>query len=165
MRLTLLLLVIVATGADAPQRPAEKELADLEGEWTAVSFEANGDSVSTANAGWKIIVKGKMILVRFGAVSFDGKLVLDPASQPKQLDIIETKWGQSPVKMEVSGIYKLEQGRLTVCYRFGSQTHPSEFRTTIGTNTMIQVFKQASTKSGRDSNPKQDEPRAAKMAN
>jgi uncharacterized protein (TIGR03067 family) len=142
MRLALLLLVILAIGADAPQHQADKELADLQGEWTAVSFEANGDSVSTANAGWKIIVKGKTILVRFGAVSFDGKLVLDSAGQPKQLDIIETKWGQAPAKMDISGIYKLEQGRLTVCYRFGSQTPPSEFRTAIGTNTMIQVFKQ-----------------------
>ena len=142
MRLTLLLLVIVATGADAPQHQADRELASLQGEWTAVSFEANGDSVSTANAGWKITVKGKMILVRFGAVSFDGKLVLDSAGQSKKLEIIETKSVQAPVKMEVSGIYKLEQGRLTVCYYFGSQTHPSEFRTAIGTNTMIQVFKQ-----------------------
>ena len=99
--------------------------------------------MSTANAGWKIIVKGKTILVRFGAASFDGKLLLDSADQPKKLDIIETKSGQAPVKMEVSGIYRLEQGRLTVCYRFGSQTHPSEFRTGIGTNTMIQVFKRA----------------------
>jgi hypothetical protein len=49
---------------------------------------------------------------------------------------------QTQADKELSGIYKLEKATLTVCYRFGTQVPPSEFRTAIGANTMIQVFKQ-----------------------
>jgi uncharacterized protein (TIGR03067 family) len=139
---TILLLAILALGADAPQAQADKELDRLQGEWGAISFEANGDSASTANAGWKVIVKGRKVSVRFGAVSFDGNLVLGSTGQRRRLDVVEIKWGETPVRMELSGIYKLEQATLTVCYRFGTQAPPSEFRTAMGADTMIQVFKQ-----------------------
>jgi hypothetical protein len=94
---TILLFAIWAIGADAPQAQADKELDRLQGEWGAISFEANGDSASTANAGWKVIVKGRKVSVRFGAVSFDGNLVLSSAGQQRRLDVVETKWGETPV--------------------------------------------------------------------
>jgi hypothetical protein len=80
--------------------------------------------------------------VRFGFVSFDGTLVLGSSGQQRRLEIIETKCGETPAKMEVSGIYKLAQGQLTVCFRFGTQSPPSEFRTSCGANTMLVVLKQ-----------------------
>jgi uncharacterized protein (TIGR03067 family) len=139
---TILLLGIWAIGADAPQVQADKELDSLQGEWHAVTFEANGESVSTAKAGWKVIVNGRKVSVRFGAVSFEGNLVLGTAGKERRLDVVETRWGETPVQMQLTGIYKLEQGKLTVCDRFGSQAPPAEFRTTSGSPTMIQVFKQ-----------------------
>jgi uncharacterized protein (TIGR03067 family) len=143
MRIGLLILAIMATGADATKGLPDKELDHLQGEWAGVSFEANGNSVSTTNAGWRVVVKGKTVDVQFGIVPFDGTLVLGSAGGQKTLDIVETKSGGNPVRMEISGIYKLEQDKLTVCYRFGSNKPPSEFRTAATMDTMMQVFKRA----------------------
>jgi uncharacterized protein (TIGR03067 family) len=137
---TVLLIAIWAIGADAPRGQPDKDLDRLQGEWSGVTLEANGASVSTANAGWKIIIKGTKISVRFGAVAFEGKLVLGSAGQ-QRLDVIEIKWGENRVQMRVSGIYKLEEAKLTVCYRLKAEAPPTEFRTTAGADTMIQVFR------------------------
>jgi uncharacterized protein (TIGR03067 family) len=141
MRITLVLLTVLAIGADAkPQRPPDKELNELQGEWTGVSFEANGKLVSTAKAGWNVTVKGEQVAVHFGVVPFDGRLVVGSVGDQKTLDIVETKSGKNPVRMEITGIYKLERDRLTICYRFGTKRPPSEFRTNGPSDTMIQVF-------------------------
>ena len=140
MRIALILLTVLAIGADTPQLPSDKELDKLQGEWLGVSFEANGNSVSTANAGWKVTVKGNKVAVHFGVVPFDGRLVVGSVGNQKTLDIVETKSGQNQVRMEITGIYKLEQDRLTVCYRFGTKRPPSEFRTNGPSDTMMQVF-------------------------
>ena len=138
----ILLFAACTVSAGAYPGKVDEELDNLQGEWSAVSFEANADSVSTVNAGWKVIVKGKRISVRFGAVSFEGNLVLGSAGKQRSLEIVETKWGETPAKTEVSGIYKLERGRLTVCCHFGTQAPPSEFRTLGGAGTMLLVLKQ-----------------------
>ena len=137
----MLLLALWAIGADAPRDQADKDLESLQGEWRAVTFEANGDSVSTASAGWKVIVKARKVAVRFGAVSFDGNTVLGSAGKQRRLDVIETRWGETTGQMDISGIYKLEDTKLTVCYRFGTQSPPTEFRTAKGANSMIQVLR------------------------
>ncbi len=143
MRATAMLLILACTAeADAPPGDADEELSKLQGEWTTVSVEANGMVRSTASSTWKLAVAGRKMSVRFGAVSFDANFTLGTAGQHRTLEMTETKWGQTPVKMEIRGIYKLAGGQLTICYHLGSKTPPPEFHTARGEDTIIQVLRQ-----------------------
>jgi uncharacterized protein (TIGR03067 family) len=113
---------------------ADKELKGLQGDWTAVSFEANGQAVLVAQAGWKATIKRSTVSVRFGSVSFDGDLVLDPSGTQRALDMTKTTGF-----VDSAAIYMLEGRKLTVCFRFGT-TRPSEFRTQQSVDTMILIF-------------------------
>jgi uncharacterized protein (TIGR03067 family) len=137
MRITAILLAMCLIGSDAR---ADKEPKNLQGEWATATFEANGESVPTKKAGWKVIVQGPKVSVKFGMISFTGSLAVDSSSNPKKLDLTGTNWEGSTGAWDVIGIYKLEGSRLTVCYRLGSAIRPSEFRTQPGSDLMIQVF-------------------------
>jgi uncharacterized protein (TIGR03067 family) len=143
------LLAISLIWADDLKGRAVKELESLQGEWAAVSFEANGEAVPVAQAAWKAVVTGSRVSVRFGLVSLDGNLVLDVGGKQPAFDITKTT-GQvhwppvtgldfAPGSLDIATIYKREGNRLTVCFRFG-KTRPSEFRTRSAVDTMILIF-------------------------
>jgi uncharacterized protein (TIGR03067 family) len=149
MSFPAILLAISLIWADDLKGRAVKELESLQGEWAAVSFEANGEAVPVAQAGWKTVVKASRVSVRFGLVSFDGNLVLNVGGKQPALDITKTT-GQlhwppvtevdfAPGSLDIATIYKLEGKKLTVCFRFGT-TRPLEFRTRTGVDTMILIF-------------------------
>jgi uncharacterized protein (TIGR03067 family) len=123
--------------AGAAKGRADKELESLQGDWAAVSFEANGQAVCVAQAGWRAIIKRSRVSVRCGWVSFDGDLVLDPSGKQRALDITGTTG-----LVDIAAIYRLEGNKLTVSFRFGT-TRPSEFRTQPTVETMILIFERA----------------------
>jgi uncharacterized protein (TIGR03067 family) len=145
---SLLILVSMAghLAADDPSGDARKKLDQLQGEWVAVSFEANGEAVPTDKAGWHVVVKGEKVSIRFGMVRYEGILVAAGGRKNPRLDVTRTTGeGVEAGSMDTMGIYKLDKDKLTVCYRFtkGGGSRPTAFDAGRGSDAMMQVFKRS----------------------
>lgn len=125
---------------------ARKKLEQLQGEWVAVSFEANGEAVPADKAGWHVIIKGEKVSIRFGMLRYEGVLVVSGERGNPRLDVTQTT-GEGAVagSMDTMGIYKLHKDELTVCYRFTTigGKRPTAFETGRGSDAMMQVFKRS----------------------
>jgi uncharacterized protein (TIGR03067 family) len=144
----LLLTLACFLGADVAKSQSDHVMKSLNGEWAAISFEAGGQSTSTLGAGWKVIIRGNRISIKFGRCDLAGDLVLGLDGKHRTLAVkrstgtvvvdgkAQGEFAQG--QMDVAGLYKLERGRLVVCYRFGA-IPPSSFQTNQP-DTMLQVF-------------------------
>ncbi len=145
---SVLILVSVAglLAADDPKGEARKKLDRLQGEWVAVSFEANGEAEPTDKAGWHVLIKGERASVRFGMVQYEGVLVVDGGRENPRLDVTKTTGeGVQSGSMDTVGIYRLDKDKLTVCYRFTKSGggRPTSFSTDRGSGAMMQVLKRS----------------------
>lgn len=145
---SVLVLVSMAglLAVDDPKRDVGKKLDQLQGEWGAVSFEANGEAVPTDKVGWHVAIKGNKVSIRFGVLRFEGDLVVADAREDQRLDVTRTGGeGIGTGSMDTIGIYKLEKDKLTVCYRFriGEVNRPTAFNTHSQPDAMMQVFKRS----------------------
>jgi uncharacterized protein (TIGR03067 family) len=145
---SVLVLVSMAglLAVDDPKGEARKKQEQLQGEWVAVSFEANGEAVPTDKAGWRVIIKGEKVSIRFGMVRYEGNLVVAGGRENPRLDVTRTTGeGVGAGSMDTVGIYKLDKDTLTVCYRFtkGGGSRPTAFDACPGSDAMIQVFKRS----------------------
>jgi hypothetical protein len=144
----LLMLACLLGGDAAKGYAADQEMTSLDGEWTAISFEACGQSTSTVGAGWKVSLKGNRISIKFGWIDLAGDLVLGLDGKHQTLMVKRStgkvvaegnKQGDfAQGQMDVAGVYRLERGKLIVCYRFGTNP-PSSFQTNQ-TDAMLQIF-------------------------
>jgi len=115
--LTAFLLLALGTAARAaPQGKDDavvRELKLLDGTWEVVSIVTDGQEVSRrADTGLYSLTleKGKFAYkTRDGKVLDDGTFRVDPAAEPKAIDL-SARGG-----MEVSGIYELKGDELKVC--------------------------------------------------
>jgi uncharacterized protein (TIGR03067 family) len=114
-RTGLLLLCAAASlaHADPTEDKIKKELADLQGVWRLIGFEVDGKEV--------FLQEHKQIrwVVKDDNVFYGGeelaKLTLDPAADPKCLDI-----GMVKYKRVHEGIYRLDKDRLKICVAVGT---------------------------------------------
>ncbi len=145
---SLLILVSVAglLVVDDPNGEARKKLDRLQGEWVAVSFEANGEAAPTDEVGWHVTIEREKASIRFGIVQYEGVLVVDGGRENPRLDVTKTTGeGVGAGSMDTVGIYELDKDKLTVCYRFTKSGggRPTSFSTDRGSGTMMQVLKRS----------------------
>ncbi len=113
----------------AAETPAAKEAKLLEGEWKVVAVGADGQEAKADDIkGMRWVIKGNEIQATDPDGS-TGKMTfkIDPGKKPKQIDLI----GQEGAKKGTDlGIYKLEEGGLTICLRSDmskGKGRPTEF--------------------------------------
>jgi uncharacterized protein (TIGR03067 family) len=107
---TCLLLVFVSSLAHAQPDGVKlkKELADLQGVWRLIGFEIDGDEAYLQeHKQLRWVIKGDQIF--YGGDEL-AKLILDPATTPRCLDLSFVK-----SKRVHEGIYKLDKDRLKIC--------------------------------------------------
>lgn len=128
-------------GADAPSDAVKKEMSQLEGEWTMVSGERDGqplpddflknakrvakDGVSTINVGDRVYMKAKFSV--------------DPTKKPKAIDY-EILEGQTKGK-KVLGIYEIDGDKLKFCFAAADKDRPSEFTAKAGSGNTLSIWK------------------------
>jgi uncharacterized protein (TIGR03067 family) len=140
-----LLVPVVAAfalvGADKPAEDVKKEMAQLEGEWTMVSGERDGQPLPDnflQNA--KRVAKDGVSTISFGdRVYMKAKFSIDPTKKPKTIDY-EIVEGETKGK-KVLGIYEIDGDKVKFCFSTPDKDRPTEFTAKSGSGNTLSVWK------------------------
>jgi uncharacterized protein (TIGR03067 family) len=144
MRLTvsfLAILVLVCTSG--AQDALKKDMAQLEGEWSMVSGEANGQPMPEEylKTGRRTAKDGETIVRIAGQILFKAKFTIDPTKKPKAIDYAMTE-GPSKGKTHL-GIYELDGDTVKFCFGAPGADRPTEFAAKEGSQQVLSVWKRA----------------------
>jgi uncharacterized protein (TIGR03067 family) len=140
-KLAVLVAVGLLAAADNPQDAAKKDLAKLQGEWSMVSAERDGQALSADIVeSAKRIVKGDEVTILLGGqVFFKAKVTLDPSKKPRAIDYTLTE-GENEGKKQL-GIYEIEGDTVKFCSAAPGTERPTDFTAKEGSNRTLSVWK------------------------
>jgi uncharacterized protein (TIGR03067 family) len=130
MSQSLLALTLLVSLATAAQDDAiKKELAAIEGEWSMVSSERDGQPLPPRVVkSARRICRGDMTTVMLnGRLFMRAKFTVDPAKQPKSLDYEVTEGHNQGSKQ--LGIYELDGDTMKICLADPGNERPTDFVT------------------------------------
>jgi uncharacterized protein (TIGR03067 family) len=140
-RIAFLFTACLLIGADKPSDEVKKELAKLEGEWTMVSGERDGQMIpeELLKTG-KRIGKGDESSVYFGDQIFmKSKITVDPSKKPKSMDYTVLE-GRNNGKKQL-GIYEINGDTAKFCFADPDKDRPTEFAAKEGSGWTLSVWK------------------------
>jgi uncharacterized protein (TIGR03067 family) len=116
------------------------DIKQLQGSWRVTSGEANGDSIASENLN-NIVVKIDGNKYEVSGVDGDnrGTLTLDPAKQPKQMDIHPSA-GEDQGSI-LKAIYEVGPDTMRVCYAREGANRPSSFATADDSRLLLLNYK------------------------
>jgi uncharacterized protein (TIGR03067 family) len=132
---------LVLVGVGAAQDAAKKEMAQLEGEWSMVSGEADGfqltqDLVKSAK---RVSKQGETTITFGGQVNFKARFTVDQTKKPKTIDYVMT---EGPTKGKTHlGIYELDGDTAKFCFAAPGKDRPTEFTSKAGSQQTLSVWK------------------------
>jgi RNA polymerase sigma factor (sigma-70 family) len=129
---------------DEPDK-AREALEQLGGVWQATAVEHNGRKLSAeAVKAFKVRISDRWIRFESGRNFSDASFKLDSTKKPKVMWLTSSLEKTPPVR----GIYKLEDGRLTICVdNDEGKAEPTEFATRPGSGlTLLVLERQAGPK-------------------
>jgi uncharacterized protein (TIGR03067 family) len=114
------------------------DLKKLQGTWTIVALETDGNSMSTG--GSKIVLNGERFTTISMGGDYAGSVELDAKKKPKTFDLLFTS---GPHQGEKSlGIYELDGDTWKICLALaGIKTRPKAFATTPGSGLALEILK------------------------
>src|SRR5262249_3566898 len=117
----------------------------LKGTWKAVTIERGGQSKEDTKDHCLAFADGEFTLKRDGELFAKGKYTLDPAKDPKEIDMEITEDrgdGDNNKGKKVLGIYTVTGDELRWCLAPpGEADRPKEFATQAGTKHMLITLK------------------------
>jgi uncharacterized protein (TIGR03067 family) len=120
--------------------PAE-EREKLEGAWTAISAERNGEEAAEL-VGHRLEFAGRRFhITAQGRILYVGSYAVEPEPQPAQIDF---QHEEGEIAGGVwQGIYRLEDNTLTICDNAvdTSKPRPTEFATSPGLGYVLITFR------------------------
>ena len=141
---TMLAVMIVglslAAGA-APDDAAKKDLGQMQGEWSMVSFEFDGrpSTPEDVKKGKRTCQGNETTLTSDGQLIFKAKFTLVPTKKPRAIDYrsLEGAWNG----MSLLGIYEVEGDTLKFCLAEPGVDRPKEFSAKQGSRQILVVWK------------------------
>jgi uncharacterized protein (TIGR03067 family) len=133
--------VLFLVGADDAKDAIKKEMAQLEGEWSMVSAEANGLSLpkETVESGKRVAKDGETTITIGGQVYFKARFTIDPTKKPKAIDY---KMTEGPTKGKTHlGIYELDGDTVKFCFAAPDKDRPTDFTAKEGSQRTLSVWK------------------------
>ena len=125
--------------ADLGTDDAKADLETMQGSWTFIAAERDGEKVPDEKLkAMQFVIKGDSVIVNDGGREEKAALKLDPSAKPKAFDIMPD--GRNEPK-SVLGIYELTAGTLKMCWRMGSGERPREFASKQGSGTAMFLLK------------------------
>src|SRR5262245_41243290 len=104
-RLIVIAAVALCLAADAPKDDAKKDQEKLQGEWTLVSGERDGETLpeDLVKSLKRTVTGDKVAVSRDGQDLSKGTFTLDPSKKPKTIDV-KLEGSDQPVQ----GIYEID---------------------------------------------------------
>jgi uncharacterized protein (TIGR03067 family) len=137
----VLAAVCLLVGADDSQDAAKKDLAKMQGEWSMVSGERDGQPLGTEIVeNTKRVAKGDEVTILVnGDVYFKAKVTLDPGKKPKAIDYTMTE-GENKDKKQLA-IYEMNGDSIKICSAAPGTERPTDFTAKEGSNRTLSVWK------------------------
>jgi uncharacterized protein (TIGR03067 family) len=119
----------------------EKEIKKFQGTWTFASVESGGKEEPAADyKGMTVTFAGDKFTVKKGnELILAGTQKLDPSQSPKAIDVTVTEGLNKGSVM--LGIYEIRGDTLKVCFDPEGKKRPTEFKSTPGSQTFVNVHK------------------------
>jgi uncharacterized protein (TIGR03067 family) len=125
-----------ADGAVIPQDDGKK----IQGTWKPVTAELAGKPFQEEILKtMKLVLSDGKYTVTVGEQTDEGTVKLDPAKEPRALDIVGTK-GPNKGKT-IPAIYELTDTTLRICYDLSGKARPTEFKTKADTKLFLVEYK------------------------
>jgi uncharacterized protein (TIGR03067 family) len=133
-------LLVTQPGADSSSDVNKQDQAAMQGDWALASMIVDGQTVPDDDCqGLFRTMKGDEYSVfRYEKQISKGTFRLDATKKPKTIDLIAA--GGPPDAKPTLGIYKLEDGKLKICYTRPGQSRPKEFSSVEGSKQYLTVW-------------------------
>jgi uncharacterized protein (TIGR03067 family) len=132
----------LALGADLSREDAvKKDMALLQGEWSLVEGERDGQSLPErlVKSGRRV-AKGDSTVVTIGGTNYmTATFTIDPTQSPKTIDYLLTE-GRNKGKTQL-GIYEIDGDTLKYCVAAVGLDRPTAFETKEGSGWSLVVWK------------------------
>jgi uncharacterized protein (TIGR03067 family) len=135
------LVVSLLVGADALTQDAPKNAVALQGAWKLSAGEADGKALPEKELkDGKLVIKGEHYTVTLpGRGTVKGMQKLDPAKEPKTIDIMDAS---GPNKDKTClGIYELKGDEFRVAFAPPGKARPTKFATAPDSGQWMHVWK------------------------
>lgn len=134
-------LAAVALTARADDEAASKELKALQGTWTVVAAEQDGDSLDRIVGGVMVVKDNNFHIKTKSGTELKGDLVLNPTKKPKHIDYVHQEGLLKDKKWE--GIYELKDDALKIIYAEADsdKERPTEFKTLKNSKLLLLELK------------------------
>lgn len=117
----------------------KKDLETLQGVWTVVSMEQDGEPLAADRLSKiTLTIKGENFTFDTGDDSHDGLYKIDPSKDPKELNIEITR-GDEKGKVYLV-IYKFEDGKMIQCMQVSNKERPKQFTGKAGSGNLYEVW-------------------------
>jgi len=148
-----LMAFIFATAQAEDTEATKADKARLQGEWTMVSGERDGEAFpAEITSDSKRVTQGDETSVTVqGQLFMKAKFTIDPAKTPKAIDYSVT--GGPYAGGTQLGIYEIEGDTVKFCFSIPGKERPTEFLTKPDDGRTLAVWKQKSTKTNHMSAP------------
>jgi uncharacterized protein (TIGR03067 family) len=136
-----IVVTILLLGADSAPEAIKKEMANLEGEWSMVSGERDGQALPEELVkGARRVAKAGETTVTVGGQQFlKAKFTVDPSKKPKAIDYTLSD-GPNKGKTQL-GIYELDGDTVKFCFAAPGKDRPKEFKTVADSGLTLSVWK------------------------
>jgi uncharacterized protein (TIGR03067 family) len=133
--------VLVLAGTVAAQDANKKEMALLDGEWSMVSGQANGQDMPKefVSTGKRVAKDGEVTISIGGQVFFKAKFTIDATKKPKTIDYVMTEGFTKGQKQ--LGIYELDGDTVKFCFAAPDKDRPKDFTAKEGSQRTLSVWK------------------------
>jgi uncharacterized protein (TIGR03067 family) len=130
-------LLLVAAGADANKKDQEA----MQGDWHCEKFVRDGQAASDdeAQALFRTVKGDGYTVSRFRKKAGAGTFKLNASKSPKEIDILPAA-GPKGKMVVIRGIYKIEDGKLTMCYAAPEQERPKAFESKEESGVTLTVW-------------------------
>lgn len=132
-------VVLLQLGTDEPK----DDLPSIQGTWTMVSFEVNGEAVPDGQVKMgRLVVLKDIYELTFGGRTRSFTIVLNPEPNPRTFDLT-ARDGPNTGRL-FKGIYKVEGDTLTMCRGVTEAAErPTEFSTGAESGHSLVVWRRA----------------------
>ena len=134
-------LVLTLIGTVAAQDANKKEMSLLEGEWSMVSGQADGQPMPKqfVDTGKRVAKDGEVTITIGGQTFFKAKFTIDATKKTKTIDYVMTE-GFTKGKTQL-GIYELDADTVKFCFAAPGKERPTDFTAKEGSQQTFSVWK------------------------